>query len=170
MYSVFMQKFMLSMNVQRQFHWPIQRYALPLLYSRSFVKISFIETVLQQAREGTCESQSTSLDLALISISIPFHCMKRRAQGRAAVKANAPQGVEFKCAHCNGEFGSRRAMECHRRHAKSVGTPCADPRSFKSLSFTGRLRQHDAGTLGLSNHTPTPQACLFNWRHNSFLH
>ena len=101
MYSVFMQKFMLSMKVQRQFHWSIQHDALLLLYSRSFVAIIFIATVLQQAREGTCESQSTSPDLALISISIPFHCMKGHARGRAAVKANAPQGAEFKCAHCN---------------------------------------------------------------------
>ena len=129
-----------------------------------------VSTFLQQDTEGACESQSASPDLALISISIPVHCM----QGCARVKANAPQGVGFKCAHCNGEFGSRRAMDCHRRHTTKVGTPCADPRSFKSLSFAGRadmstgiLRQHDAGTLGLSNHTPTP--CLFNWRYNSSL-
>jgi hypothetical protein len=45
-------------------------------------------------------------------------------------------------------------MECHRRHITSLGTPCADPSSYKSLSFTGRAdmstgirRQHE-GTLG----------------------
>ena len=104
----------------------------------------------------------------------PFTACKDVLEAGLQVKANAPQGVGFKCAHCNGEFGSRRAMDCHRRHAKSVGTPCADPRSFKSLSFTGRadmstgiLRQHNAGTLGLSNHTPTPY--LFNWMYNSLL-
>ena len=132
-----------------------------------------VATCLLQDTDGTCESQleSASPDLTLISISIPFHCM----QGRARGKANAPQGVGFKCAHCNGEFGSRRSMDCHRRHATTVGTPCADPRSFKSLSFTGRadmstgiLRQHDAGTLGLSNHMPTPY--LFNLRYNSLFH
>ena len=92
--------FMLSMKVQ-----------LLLLYSHSIVTITFIATVLQQAREGKCESQSSSPDLALllILISIPFHCIQGRARGRAAVKANAPQGVGFKCAHCNGEFGSRRS-------------------------------------------------------------
>ncbi len=44
--------------------------------------------------------------------------------------------------------------ECHRRHITSLGTPCADPSSYKSLPFTGRvdmftgiLRQHE-GTLG----------------------
>ena len=133
-----------------------------------------VATFLQQDTEGTCKSQSASPDHALISISIPFHCMQGRARGRAAVKANALQGVGFKCAHCNGEFGSRRSMDCHRRHATKVGTPCADPRSFKSLSFTGRadmstgiLRQHDAGTLGLSIHTPTPY--LFNLMYNSLL-
>ncbi len=43
-----------------------------------------------------------------------------------------------------------------------------------ALSFTGRadmstgiLRQHDAGTLGFSNHTPTPY--LFNLMYNSLL-
>ena len=79
MYSVFMQKFMLSMKVQRQFHGSIQRDALLLLYSRSFVAIIFIATVLQQAREGTCESQSASPELALISILTLFHCMQGRA-------------------------------------------------------------------------------------------
>ena len=83
------------------------------------------------------------------------HKMQGRPQSKSAVKGNAPQAVGFKCAHCGGEFGSRRAMDCHRRHATSIGTPCADPNSSKSLSVTGRadmstgiLRQHDAATLG----------------------
>jgi len=70
------------------------------------------------------------------------------------VKANAPQVLGFKYAHCNGEFGSRRAMDCRHRHNTTVGTPYADPRSYKSLSFTRHadmstwiLRQHDAATL-----------------------
>ena len=78
------------------------------------------------------------------------------------MKANATLSLGFKCGNCNGEFASRRAMDCHRRHKRSVGTPCADPRRYKSdlylsLSFTGRadmstriLRQHDAATLGVS--------------------
>ena len=83
------------------------------------------------------------------------HKMQGRPQNKSAVKGNAPQVVGFKCAHCGGEFGSRCTMHCHRRHATSIGTPCADPNSSKSLSFTGRadmstgiLRQHDAATLG----------------------
>ena len=76
------------------------------------------------------------------------------------MKANATLSLGFKCGNCNGEFASRRAMDCHRRHTRSVGTPCADPRSYKSLSFkftgradmsTGILRQHDAATLGVSS-------------------
>ena len=50
-----------------------------------------------------------------------------------------------------------RIVDCDRRHATSVETPCANPRSYKSLSFTGSadmstgiLRQHDAATLGVS--------------------
>ena len=83
--------------------------------------------------------------------------MQGRARVSGAVKVNAPQAVGFKCVHCNGGFGSRRAMDTHRRHQKSIGTPCADPKSSKSQSFTTRsdmstgiLRQHDAATLGKS--------------------
>jgi hypothetical protein len=101
--------------------------------------------------------QYKSNELLGIRNSFPNHCMQGRIRGRDAVKANATLSLGFKCRNCNGEFASRRAMDCHRRHATSVGTPCADPRSYKSLSFTGRpdmstgiLRQHDAATLGVS--------------------
>ncbi len=47
------------------------------------------------------------------------------------------------------------SMECHCRHITSLGTPCSNPSSYKSFSFTGRadmftgiLRQH-AGTLSV---------------------
>ncbi len=63
----------------------------------------------------------------------------------------------YKCTCCRSEFGSRGGMDIHRRHSWSVGTPCADPRNSKSMSFTARgdhrdtfagiLRQHD--TLGV---------------------
>ena len=104
-----------------------------------------------------CQCKYTELKLSpsVIRNSFPCHCMQGRIRGRECAKANATVPLGFKCGHCNGEFASRCAMDCHRRHATSVGTPCADPSSYKSLSFTGRadmstgiLRQHDAATLG----------------------
>ena len=72
---------------------------------------------------------------------------------------NAPQALGFRCAHCTSEFGTRRAMDCHRRKQSSLGTGCADPSNSKSVSFTGRasisssiIREHDI--LGAHpNHT-----------------
>jgi hypothetical protein len=66
-----------------------------------------------------------------------------------------PLSLGYQCACCRSEFGSRAGMDVHRRHSSSVGTPCADPRNSKSMSFTARgdhsfagiLRQHD--TLGV---------------------
>ena len=88
------------------------------------------------------------------------HSMRRGA-GRGAVGRGKPDGPKrlpislgFKCAHCRNKFDSRFAMDIHRRHSSSFGTPCADPRNHKSMSFTERgdqaagiLRQHD--TLGV---------------------
>jgi hypothetical protein len=79
---------------------------------------------------------------------------------------NAPMALGFKCAHCDGEFGSRKAMNCHRRLPRSIGTGCEDPKSSKSMSYTGRanlsssiVRQHDTlgatHTLTLHSHTRT---------------
>ena len=102
-----------------------------------------------------CKSTELKLSPSVLRNSIPCHCMQGRIRGREGAKANATVALGFKCTNCNGEFASRRAMDCHRRHTASVGTPCADPGSYKSLSFTGRadmstgiLRQHDAATLG----------------------
>jgi hypothetical protein len=41
---------------------------------------------------------------------------------------NAPQALGSRCIHCRGEFGSRVAMACHRRHPASIGTPSEDPK------------------------------------------
>ncbi len=84
----------------------------------------------------------------------------RRGAGRGAGRGKPdgpkwlPISLGFKCAHCRNEFDSRYAMDIHRRHSSSFGTPCADPRNHKSMSFTERgdqaagiLRQHD--TLGV---------------------
>ena len=66
---------------------------------------------------------------------------------------NAPQALGSRCIHCRGEFGSRVAMACHRRHPASIGTPGEDPKSAKPISNTGRanvssssVREH--ATLG----------------------
>ena len=40
---------------------------------------------------------------------------------------NAPQALGSRCILCRGEFGSRVAMACHRRHPASIGTPGEDP-------------------------------------------
>ena len=78
-----------------------------------------------------------------------------RTGDRAPAKANAPQAVGFKGIHCSGEFSSRMAMDIHRRHRTNIGTACADPEQYASLSYTPRadlstgiLRQHHAGPLG----------------------
>ena len=91
------------------------------------------------------------------------HSGMRRGTGGGAERGKLdgpkrlPISLGFKCAHCRSEFESRHAMDIHRRHS-TVGTPCADPRNYKSMSFTERgdqsagiLRQHD--TLGV---LPTP--------------
>ena len=86
----------------------------------------------------------------------------RARSGGVAGKVTAPQDVGFKCSNCNGEFASRHAMDCHRRHPSSIGTECANPRSSKSMSFTARadmstgiLRHHDAAIVGESQLTHT---------------
>ncbi len=115
--------------------------------------ILLIIWIVQQYAAG-----QSQLGCTRVAHSLNFnacHNMQGRTQSKYVVKGHAPQAVGFKCAHCAGEFGSRRAMDCHRRHATSNGTPCADPNNSKSLSFTGRadmstgiLRQHDNATLG----------------------
>ena len=92
----------------------------------------------------------------------------RRGAGRGAGRGKPdgpkrlPISLGFKCAHCRNEFDSRHAMDIHHRHSSSFGTPCADPRNHKSMSFTERgdqaagiLRQHD--TLGV---LPIPAFCF----------
>ena len=80
-----------------------------------------------------------------------IHSMRRGA-GRG--KPDGPKrltiALGFKCVACRGEFDSLHAIDVHRRHIASVGTPCEDPRNHKSMSMTERddqaagiLRQHD---------------------------
>ncbi len=84
-----------------------------------------------------------------------IHSMRRGAgRGKPDGPKRLPIALGFKCTECRGEFDSRHAIDVHRRHIASVGTPCADPRNHKSMSMTERddqaagiLRQHD--TLGV---------------------
>ena len=114
---------------------------------------------------GWSESRQTTIIAEQLTRSFNLNCIVNTTSGirmpasrtgdRAPAKANVPQAVVFKCIHCSGEFSSRTAMDCHRRHQTSIGTPCADPEQYQSLSFTPRadlstgiLRHHPAGTLG----------------------
>ena len=84
-----------------------------------------------------------------------IHSMRRGAgRGKPDGPKRLPIALGFKCVEFRGEFDSRHAIDVHRRHIASVGTPCADPRNHKSMSMTERgdqaaeiLRQHD--TLGV---------------------
>ena len=85
--------------------------------------------------------------------NLSLACIMRPAIGDIPAAKNAPQRLGYRGAHCISEFASWPAMDCHRRHPNSVGTPCADPNNSKSTSFTAWasvsssiLRQHD--TLG----------------------
>ncbi len=46
-----------------------------------------------------------------------------------------------RAAICNGEFATRTAVDIHRIHSKSFGTPCANPGSIKSLSSFANINQ-----------------------------
>jgi hypothetical protein len=111
------------------------------------------------------------LVLCLVPVSVQFasiwplaeNCSQLKAihsmrQGAGRGKPDGPKrlpiALGFKCVHCRNEFDSQHAIDVHRRHIMSVGTPCADPRNHKSMSMTyqvdqatGILRQHD--TLGV---------------------
>jgi hypothetical protein len=84
-----------------------------------------------------------------------IHSMRRGAGGRQpSGPKKLPLSLGFKCANCSSEFESRAGIAQHRRSRYSFGTPCADPRNTKSMSWTARgdhsagiLRQHD--TLGV---------------------
>ena len=105
-------------------------------------------------------TRSLNRDLnCIVNTTTGFRMPASRIGHRAPAKANAPQALGFKCLNCSGEFSSRTAMDCHRRYQTSIGTPCADPEQYQSLSFTPRadlstgiLRHHPAGTLGESIH------------------
>jgi hypothetical protein len=84
-----------------------------------------------------------------------IHSMRRGAGGgKPSAPKKLPLSLGFKCANCSSEFESRAGIAQHRRSSYSFGTPCADPRNAKFMSWTaggdhsaGILRQHD--TLGV---------------------
>ena len=41
--------------------------------------------------------------------------------------------VCFNCNYCKGEYDTLRAYKCHRQHHKSVGTPCSDASSQRTI-------------------------------------
>ena len=106
--------------------------------------VLFPATVLQRFAVNVC----LSLSARRPSITQIQHRMP------VPVARASAQAVGFTCINCDGIFDSRWSVACHRRHATSQGTPCADPSSMKSLSVTehadtstGILRQHP-GILG----------------------
>jgi len=67
--------------------------------------------------------------------------------------------VALRCKNCNGEFSTQHAYDCHGRHRRNAETPCADPSSQRSVTFTERqdlstgiLREHVPSFLGNISH------------------
>ncbi len=127
--SMLLWELILSMKTQRPCNWVTQRDAL--LFHSSF---DFVGSYCFAAIKGQGGIAPVPVRPPTFYPDFdPSHHMQGRGTGRVA-----PQAVGFKCCHCNGEFGSRQSMEFRRRHITSIGTPCADPRSYMSLSFSGR--------------------------------
>ena len=78
-----------------------------------------------QAFASSSEGQATN-------ISINLKMRRAPDGGIPGGRKKLPISLGFKCAYCGGEFGSRKGMDCHRRHRNSIGTPCADPMNSKS--------------------------------------
>ena len=103
--------------------------------------------VSQQHAVGSCASESQPL-AENCSYNLKVNSMRRGAgRGKPDGPKQVPLSLGFKCLHCSSEFGSRAGMDVHSRHSSSVGTPCADPRNSKSMSFTGRGDHSFAGIL-----------------------
>ena len=116
---------------------------------------SFLLTVVLSVADTKCVyppipqyiKGAQKLNLSITYIMLPAN------RDIPAVKRSAPQVLGYRCAHCTYEIDSKTGMDCHRQHPTSLGTPCADPKNSKSMSFTARanvasaiILQHD--TLG----------------------
>ncbi len=122
-------------------HWP--------------VRIFFVVLTVLYAVEAT--SSATHDQGPGLAANWNDHSMRRSLSAGGGIPAGRkklPISLGFKCAYCGGEFGSRAAIDCHRRHRNSIGTPCANSMNSKSMaltqrgdSYTGNHRLH--GTLGV---------------------
>ena len=106
-----------------------------------------------ESRQATTIANESPRNLNA-SHSLVMPALHDRAGAGGPTKLSATQTVGFKCVHCGRDFGSLMVMDTHRRHRRSIGIACADPKSATSLSFialadlsTGILRQHHASTL-----------------------
>jgi hypothetical protein len=128
----------------------------PSIAMHGVMRILFVLCLVSVLDQGEyCASESLAENWCNLQ-SNAIHSMRRGAgRGKPEGRAQVPISLGFKCLECRGEFGSRVALDCHRRHENSIGTPCADPENHKSMSFTERggrsfagvVREHD--TLGV---------------------
>ena len=135
----------------------MQKYATdPSIAMHGVVRILFVLCLVSVVEQGEyCASESLAENWCNWQVNA-IHSMRRGAgRGKPEGRTQSTISLGFKCLECRGEFGSRVALDCHRRHINSTGTPCADPDNHKSMSFTERgghsiagvLREHD--TLGV---------------------
>ena len=128
----------------------------PSIAMHGVMRILFVLCLVSVLDQGEyCASESLAENWCNLQ-SNAIHSMRRGAgRGKPEGRAQLPISLGFKCLECRGEFGSRVALDCHRRHGNSIGTPYADPENHKSMSFTERggrsfagvVREHD--TLGV---------------------
>jgi hypothetical protein len=92
---------------------------------KRFMCTSIRSTLLQDGGLLVVDIATSHLILQLLYCFAAIH--------GGLVLVPAAHAVECMCCNCDGILNSRRSMECHRRHITSLGTPCADPSSYKSL-------------------------------------
>ena len=114
-------------------HWSISRYAHNADCADSSFAIVFSASI--GAIDWATAEPCSKLNLKSRSTD----SMRRGAgRGKPDGPKRLPISLGFKCAHCRNEFDSLHAMDIPCRHSSSFGTPCADPRNHKSMSFTER--------------------------------
>ena len=140
-------------------HWGLRIFVVTLLYILNSVPEYIFGWSESRQNTRIVEQPTRNLN-ASMEYLMPVSVSQGRAGDRGPAKVNAPQAVGPKCRHCGGEFGSRTAMDVHRRHRSRLKTQCANPDGSASLSFTARfgmstgiLRQHHVATLGRSLNT-----------------
>ncbi len=104
------------------------------------VRILFVLCLVSILDQGDCcASESLAENWCNLQLNA-IHSMRRGAgRGKPEGRIQLPISLGFKCLESRGEFGSLVALDCHRRHINSTGTPCAesaDPENHKYMSFT----------------------------------